>query len=649
MNESIDLTSQDWTLSGWHPHLWQVSKSMELGERQDAEIKAIPVAVPGSVQLALKNAGIIPDWNYGVNARQCEWVENRHWIYKVEIPDGSPADDYDLVCEGLDYSGWILLDKKIIGEFCGSFHPISLPLKLSGEQQNLEIVFDLPPRWLGQFGWSSKISEMKPRFYYTWDWVPRLVQTGITGAIYLRHRSAFRLSFSELWSGITGNTGMLRLRGNASGGNEKDYQLNIELYNRNRLIREEQFTLAELEAGITMERLPVEFWWPSGQGAQPLYDLQISCRHDEQKLFTHQCRLGFRAVTWTDCRNAPPHADPWICEVNGQPIFIQGINWTPIRPNYADVPEAEYRKRIEKYRAIGINLFRVWGGAALEKECFYDLCDEYGIMVWQEFPLSSSGMENVPPSDQSTMDKLLLIADHYLDRLTSHPSLIIWCGGNELQRDLNGNPYGCGKPCTMEEPLLKAFGELVSKRDPNRRYVPASSSGPRFCADENEYGQGLHWDVHGPWKVSGPLNETWQKYWDNDDALFRSEIGCPGASPAALIRKYAEKNMNQTPGLSDNPLWRYPLGWWNEVPVFIAEHGHEPSSPEEYVDWNQQRQATVLRYAAASCKARFPACGGIIIWMGHDCFPISANTAILDFDGEYKPAALALKEVFLGE
>lgn len=645
MESILDLSTLKWTLSGWQPNLWRLSKSMETGERQNAEIRPVPARVPGSVQMSLRDAGLLPDWTRGTDARACEWVENRQWIYRTAIPAGLPAGVYDLVCEGLDYSGWIVLDGTIAGEFHNAFIPITTPLRLTGKEQWLEIVFDMPPRFLGQFGWSSQIHDLKPRFYYTWDWMPRFVQTGITGKILLRPRSAPRLIFRELWSDVaSGGGGTIHLRGEVVNGNNRTDRIKIVLTRESQPIWNGNFSTVELSAGMEIRDLPVELWYPHTLGQQPRYELRIVLVHDEAEICSRRYRVGFRSVRWSSCRNAPPEADPWICEWNGQPIFLQGINWTPIRADYADVPEEEYRKRIVKYRDIGVNLFRVWGGAAMEKECFYELCDEYGILVWQDFPLSSSGLENLPPDDPGTMEQILLTANHYLDTLSSHPSLLLWCGGNELQR--SGEDTHGSVPCSGKEPLLKALADLVARRDPSRRFVPTTPSGPRFCAEETEFGKGVHWDVHGPWKIPGS-DEEWRRYWDEDDALFRSEVGCPGASPADLIRRYAGAE-NPDPGSGENPLWRYPLDWWNELPVFLARDPGSPVTLETYVNWSRKRQAEALRYAAASCKSRFPACGGIIIWMGHDSFPLTANTSILDYDGEYKPAALALGKVFCG-
>lgn len=132
-------------------------------------------------------------------------------------------------------------------------------------------------------------------------------------------------------------------------------------------------------------------------------------------------------------------------------------------------------------------------------------------------------------------------------------------------------------------------------------------------------------------------------YFDRDDSLLRSETGAPGASPADLIRKYAGA-LTVMPVSNDNPLWRrHP--WWTEGTQFSKEHGRDAETLEEYVVWSQARQAKALAHAVGTAVARYPGCGGFFIWMGHDSFPCTANTSIIDFDGRPKPAATAVANV----
>jgi beta-mannosidase len=192
--------------------------------------------------------------------------------------------------------------------------------------------------------------------------------------------------------------------------------------------------------------------------------------------------------------------------------------------------------------------------------------------------------------------------------------------------------------------MIRRLQQVVLEKDPSRRFLVTSGSGPTTYAHAHNYGKGIHWDVHGPWRPAGDLTE-WAEYWAADDSLFRSETGSSGTSSVEVIRKHAG-DLDVMPVSVENPLWKLPLPWWIESDVFAAEKGRAPESIEEYVEWSQNRQAEALRIAVGTCKRRFPQCGGVILWMGHDCFPCPANTSIVDFNGDPKPAAIAVGEIF---
>jgi beta-mannosidase len=648
MKTTYSLSSLEWSLAGTTPFQWRFPLVSDIREFQGAEIPPVPARVPGSVQSALRDAAVIPDWNQGNNYRLCEWVENRHWIYQTRIPAGwvKPGAKLILNCLGLDDRGWVLVDGKEAGAFKGTFHPHTFDLTglVSPAGARLQIIFDTPPRWLGQFGYTSRFTDWRPRYNYTWDWTARLVQIGIWDEISLE------VIDSPVFDPLRADTsleddgsGEVRVWGRVSPPGAA--QVNITLSGPG---VDQAWALSAVEFnhhGWSSRGLAVHIWQPNGQGSQPLYDLTVSLSDPDGQCFeTVQRRLGFKHIEWLACQDAPPEADPWICAVNGTPVFLQGFNWTPLRPNFADVTPDQYRAVLKQYQAMGCNILRVWGGAFLEKECFYNLCDELGLFVWQEFPLSSSGVENWPPDDLQSIAELSEIAHSYIARRQHHVSLLCWCGGNELQSGLDGAKEGVGRPVDLSHPLIARFAEIVRAEDPQRRFLPSSSSGPRFSADPQDFGKGLHWDVHGPWKPEGSLEE-WADYWGKIDGLFHSEVGAPGASSADLIRSYSG-GLPLTPGTYDNPLWRRTL-WWIEWPEFVRELRREPASLGEFVDWSQERQARALEIVARSLKSKFPRCGGVIFWMGHDSYPVTANTAVIDYDGNLKPAAEAIARVFL--
>ena len=641
MRAQRDLGRLGWMLAGWTPYIWRQQRSIEAGVSNNAEVTGLPAAVPGSVHGALRAAGVVPDWNVGLNARLCEWVENRHWIYTARLPDGwiEAGRVIRLRALGLDYAGWVLLNGQEIGTFTGSFvpHTFDLTPHLRERGNTLQIVFDCPPRWLGQIGYTSRMTEWKPRFNYFWDWTSRLVQLGIWDDLLLEVSDGQEIGELRCNAEVDDQGGANLLIGGSIAG-DRCARVRLSLEQNGRGVQGKDVTVEEFLEGVRWRNLDVELWWPNGLGAQPLYTLRCALVDEQGGLLDEVAvRVGFRRIVWEPCEGAPSEADPWICVVNGQPLFLQGVNWTPIRPNFADVTADQYRRLLTTYRDLGCTMLRVWGGAFLEKEVFYDLCDELGLLVWQEFPLSSSGLDNRPPAAPRAIEEMARIAESYVKRRRHHACLVMWCGGNELTDEA---------PVDTGEPMIARLAQVVAEHDPGRRFVATSPSGPSFSAAEERFGQGLHWDVHGPWRVEGDLNE-WARYWQTNDALFHSEIGAPGASAIEIIRAY-KGDLPEVPGTTANPLWRR-TAWWVEWSTFVEELGREPKDLEEYVAWSQERQRRALEIAARSCKRRFPRCGGFLIWMGHDSFPCTANTSILDFHGDPKPAATAIGAIFRGD
>lgn len=630
MKTSHDLSTLDWSLAGHVPNLWKFNPS-------SPPLVRVAARVPGSVQAALLEANVIPDWNIGNRAWACEWVENRHWVYETVLPDSwLPADKtVRLRCQGLDHSGWVFLDGAEVGTFRGSHlpHVFDLTRAVRSGSGILKIAFDLPPRWLGEIGRTSEMTEFKTRFNYTWDWVPRLVQIGISDPLHIEVTDG--IVFGEVRC-VPETADRLRVWSNDPL--PPGCAAALHLAGPDGEVAAGVFTSAELRNGICWENLGVGKWWPNGHGDQPLYD--VTCQLVDAAGIVHdelRWRVGFRTVEWRQCEGAPEAADPWICVVNNKRIFLQGVNWPPVRPNTADATADDYRKLLTTYQELGVNILRVNGVGILEKPAFYNFCDELGLLVWQDFPLSSSGLENVPPCEAEAVREMAEIARSFIVRRQHHASLLLWCGGNELADLL-------GRPITAGHPMIAALQRVAESEDPTRRFLTSTPSGPRSAAAEKNFGKGLHWDVHGPW--IGPTLVELREYYRRDDALFRSEIYAPGASPVDLNERYRGE-LSPLPISPDNPFWNRPVTWWIEDRAFASEHGDRaPTDLVEYTAWSQKRQADFLCLAVAASKDRFPGIGGVLIWCGHDCFPCPTNTSILDFAGRPKQAALELARIW---
>lgn len=632
--QAIDLTKVDWELSCFRPNIWMMRADANgpLQGMPDLTLQKVPV--PGSPHTALLKAGLIKDWNVGTQSDDCEWIEHRHWEYATNLQPIDAGTPVTLECEGLDYSGWILVDTKIVTTFTGTLirHRFDLSQALAdGKPHRLSIVFADPPPEQGQVGFTSKSKYFKPRFSYSWDWCPHLVPVGIWDSL--------QLIIGEIAGDVVRvhceladdhETGKLSIAVNTP----KPASVRISL---GKLQWDRQVSAGENTIDITVPH--VDRWNSNGEGKANVYPLTVEI--DGQKRL--ETSTGFKHIRWLPCDGAAPNNAPWICQINGKSIFLQGVNWSPVSPDYAAVTREHYAKLIDLYKNAGVNLFRVWGGSYLEKEDFYQLCDQAGILVWTEFPLSSSGIDNAAPADPKVIETLCDIATDYIRRRGHHACNLLWCGGNELfgEADKPG-----GKPNDLTHPAMAALAKVVEREDPGVRFTPASPSGPTFSFDPAAAGKHLHEDVHGPWNWGADL-KSWDDLWQQDDSLFHSEFGFPAAEAMDILEQF-RGDQPLWPVSRENPYWAHSAMWWIQADRFANELKGLP--PEQampkLVDLSQTLQARMLGTAARLIKSRFPHCGGMLLWMGHDCFPCPSNTSIIDFLGRPKPAFHALAEIW---
>lgn len=648
----LDLSTLSWSLTGWRPFAWKLRKSAETGGFLLPDFGPFPARLPGSVQENLRRAGAIPDWNVGRNSLAIEWVEHRQWMFTTRLPALDLANQCVVLCgDTFDHSGWVLLDGTVVGTFKGAHLPTKVNL---GDElarpgsHELSIVFDLPPEGQGQLGYTSLAREQKPRYSYSWDWCVRLVPIGIGGTLTLEKIGRSQVEMLGTRSSLARDyaEGSVEFSLSRDGVDAEVLEVHAVLSKGGREIATLNAVLVAGEHTYGFSVPHPELWWPQGEGAQPLYELAVSVRENGRVIGTWRRTVGFKSIEWRPCEGAPESALPWLCVVNGRPIFLQGVNWTPVRMCYLDTTPQETERLVGIYREVGCNLLRVWGGGYLETSEFYAACDRAGLLVWQEFPLSSSGIDSNPPRDETFIAEWCRIARHFIRSRQHHPCLLQWCGGNELQVEVESRGVVRRHPLDNSHPLLAALAAVVASEDPAHRFLPTSPFGPRFHSSTGEFGLGLHHEVHGPWGLEAyPAPGDWERYWQSDDALFRGETGVAGASSLALIQRQSD---GEAVWPTDSLLWRHSSGWWTQWDRLGNHFAGLPDATAlaAYVDETRREQAEKLAFAVRAKKGQFPRCGGFLIWMGHDAFPCLANTSLVEFDHSLKPAAHAVAAVF---
>lgn len=642
MNNKLLLNGDNWKVSGWVKHQWRLRNSMELNKSHHAPVPAVQARVPGSVQLDLMRAGVLSDPNFGLNSLDGEWVNNREWIYTTEfsLSHGHKAQKYILCFDGLDYSGEIFLNNTRVSDFSGMFIPVEIDITglIDREGTNhLMVVFYQAPEVDGQYGYSDRIRILKSRFNYTWDWCPRIIPVGIWADVYIKMYNFVSIQdFSPRAVSEPGSqNGKIIFAVDLKAEVEGEYTFTYKVRHKGKdvcSLKENQILKASKQSAVKEIRLDnISLWWPAGHGDQNLYEVALEISLDGKLCDTAQKRIGLRSAEFYRNEGAPADSLPYTLQVNGKRIFIRGVNWVPISPFYGAVTKEQYANCLQRFLDMNCNLLRVWGGAILESQLFYDLCDEMGLMVWQEFPQSSSGINNAPPDDPMFLNELKEVAAIFLNKRKHHACHVVWCGGNELLWDT-------WKPVDENHSNIRMLKQLVEEKDAGKYFLPASPSGPRFDGNEKDFGKNLHHDIHGPWTYEG--NPQHYRYFNMDDSLVRTEVGCPGISRIETLEKY-KKSFDLWPPDETNLYWLHRGAWWIQLKELTELFGEWKDTGEEigqYVKASRYIQAEALRYAAEAARRREPLCSGFILWMGNEPFPNNANTSVIEYDGTPKPA-----------
>ena len=279
--EIKNLNQLEWTMWGYRPNYWKMNFDFNKLSGNWAEYQNIPFTMPGSVQKALKDQDIIPDWNIGLNSVKQEWIENRHWLISSRIPDEwiAEKDNSILHCKGLDYKGLVYVNGEEVGRFDNAFIPWSFDIApfLKKKDNTLVFVFESPPKYLGQIGYTSLITDWKPRFNYGWDWVPRIVQIGIWDDVLLQTKAQEVFSHVQVTRGASkekdeGNLSVLVDHAFITNDGFAEVSLSDS---EGKLILKDSLSLREISDGKTWKNLQIKRWYPNGWGQQNLYSLNL--------------------------------------------------------------------------------------------------------------------------------------------------------------------------------------------------------------------------------------------------------------------------------------------------------------------------------------------------------------------------------------
>jgi beta-mannosidase len=610
----------------------------------------LAASVPGSVHTDLLAAGLVEDPFYRDNERKLQWVGQTDWEYRTTFD--APASllkrrHVELVFEGLDTYADVFVNGRRVLSADNMFRTwrVDARAALKPGANTLLVHFRSPikevlPRMkaLGyelpaanDQGEKTSPHTRKAPYHYGWDWGPRFVTSGVWRPVTLEAWDDARLSDLHVVQNRLGvDSARLTAEVEVVSAGGADALLVVEDPSDGRVSARQA---VKLTAGTNRFALKLtvpkpRLWWPAGMGPQKLYTLRA-------RLFAGgdggrpsdelSARVGLRTI---ELRQRPDAAGKsFTFVVNGVPVFGKGANWVPADSFPARVTRGRYRKLLESARDANMNMLRVWGGGYYEADDFYELCDELGLLVWQDFMFACS----MYPGDERFLESVRAEAADNVRRLRNHASVALWCGNNEVETAWHHWGWKQSLPAKLWDDYKKLFHgvlpEVVAEHDPSRAYWPSSpSSNLEEDADSQRVGDVHYWEV---WHASKPFAE-----YERQRPRFMSEYGFQSFPSIETVNAYtvpADHDIQSPVMLAHQ---KHPRG--NQlIREYMLREYPEPKDFESFLYASQILQAEGIKVGAEHLRRIMPHNMGSLYWQLNDCWPVASWSSV-DYFGRWK-------------
>ncbi|HEY1580327.1 MAG TPA: glycoside hydrolase family 2 protein [Terracidiphilus sp.] len=620
---------------------------------QAAEDGWLPATVPGDVHLDLLANGKITDPFYRDNESKLQWIQDESWEYRVSFNVARALlarSHVDLVFDGLDGPTKVYLNGEMVLAGVNSFRVWRVAAKshLHAGQNELRVEFASPIKaavqiaatdpWQPKTQTAAKTYLRKPAYEYGWDWGPTFVTSGIWRAVRLEAWDKARIAdFAIRQWDVTKDVAHIDAQievESASSGSAHivvDYQGHEE-----QPAAKARFATvtADLHPGTNLIELPIEIrqpklWWPAGYGDQSRYDFTARLATGTVETDERKTTSGLRSIV------LDRHPDKWGRSfqfvVNGVPIFAKGADVIPFDSFPNRVTTVDYRRILQSARDANMNMIRHWGGGYYETDEFYEICDELGIMIWQDFMFGNDWQ----PGAYDFKLNIEAEAEDQVRRLRNHPSIVIWCGNNETEVALNWGAreaLPAAVKFQMWQDYLTEFSgilnRVVERLDSEIPYWPSSPS-----ADYEEQsatyqsGDAHLWDV---WHGRVPFS-TYEKH----NSRFVTEYGFQSFPEMRTIDSFTE------PGDRANIFTPVMLAHQknNEgnsiIHDYLLRDYPEPKDFASFLYVSQVLQAEGIKTGAEHFRRSRPETMGSIFWQLNDCWPVASWSSI-DYYGRWK-------------
>jgi beta-mannosidase len=604
--------------------------------------RLLPARVPGSVHLDLMAAGVIDDPYLDRNEADLAWMHRVGWRYSTvfEAAAPHPGERVDLVFDGIDTVGTVELNGHVLGHTANMHRGYRFDVRevLRGGGNDLAVTLASALNHAEELeGRLGRRQRAYPHPYnairkmacsFGWDWGPDLQTAGLWKPVRLERWDAARLArVRPLVTVQADGTGRIDVHLDLDRADDRPYTVVATVDGH-----EERASVAGGTATVTVTVPDARLWWPAGYGDQPLYDLTVTLLADDEPVDRVRRRVGFRTVT---VDTEPDEiGTPFTFVVNGRRIFAKGANWIPDDHFLTRVTPERIGRRVDQAVAANMNMLRVWGGGIYETDDFYDVCDERGVLVWQDFPFACAFYAEEEP----LRGEVEAEARENVTRLVAHPSLVLWNGNNEnlpayhdwgWRADLQGRTWGLGYYTDL-------LPRIVAELDPTRPYAPGSPYSPGDVPpNDPDHGTRHEWDV---WNAAD------YTHYREHIPRFSAEFGFQGPPTWATLTRWVRDEPMTPTSPSFLHHQKAPDGN-GKLDSGLAPH---LPVPEDFEDWHwatQLNQARAVALGVEHFRSWWPRTAGALVWQLNDCWPVTSWAAV-DFGERPKPLYYALRHAF---
>ena len=614
----------------------------------------LPAEVPGSIHLDLMRAGVIPDPFVRLHEHDVAWVDDRDWVYAATFMVAEPSPNMFLRFGGLDTIAEITLNGVLLGTTDNMFIPHEFPVGgiVALGENHLEVTFraamrvgaerqaawnasgedTLPYHW---DNWNPRAFVRKAQYQYGWDWGPVLRGCGLWQPVELITVPVARLGEWQHSVEFTGDDkALITVTAEVKrmpGHEDTPLTLTMKLVSNSVTVA----VPANTTTATVTEILTVDDryrWQPNGLGSQYLLGLWLTLQTAEMEVEKKHGRIGLRTIELIREPDADGNGEGFKFRVNGNDLYIKGANWIPEDSFPTRITHQQLRERIGQARDAGFNMLRVWGGGFYESDDFYKICDEMGILVWQDFTYGCSYYPDTGEYAEAAKRE----ATAAVKRLRHHACLALWCGNNENLTMYEGNWTGTRPPRFLGDHFYQEIlPAVVAAENPETPYWPGSPYGGPD-ANSADFGDCHNWDV---WHGRG----DWVHYAEND-SRFCSEFGF---AASCSLRAW-----DTCLAPSDKHPYSAAVRWHDKTrkgyDVYLSMvdiHFPKAVTLEDLVYYTQCNQAEALKFGIEHYRRRKGRNWGTLFWQLNDCWPVQ-SWAVIDSEGEPRAAYFSAKKFY---